>query len=211
MRKRSAWIAIVTVAVSIVFTGCTREEQSTQATIASRVQPAYEKTFKDLHLGEAHFYTAFIPNGAEKWVHFGIDTYIGGQLQEETQELSTGNFIEREDDKYDLGLVLLKQGDKILTQLSAEGASTSLYELPKVKMEEDKGFATSWVEALPEDEDVPLIEGEKQILGAYLMNSNKRIIYHDLSDAQQLQQALAENHVMHILYITVEPADKIPQ
>lgn len=210
MRKRSAWIAIVTLAVSIV-TGCTTKEQSTQAAIARNVQPAYEKTFKDLHLGEAHFYTAFIPNGTEKWVHFGIDTYIGGQLQEETQELSMGNFMEREDDKYDLGLVLMNQGDKILTQLSLDGTTTGLYELPKVKLEEDNGFATSWVEALPEDEDVPLIEGEKQILGAYLMNTNKRIIYHNLSDAQQLQQAIAENHIMHILYMTVESADKIPQ
>lgn len=180
MRKRSAWIAVVTFAISIIFMGCTNENQSTQATIARSVQPAYEKTFTDLHLGEVHFYKAFIPNGAEKWVHFGIDTYIGGQLQEETQELSTGNFIEREDDQYDLGLVLMNLGDLILAQLKVDGASTSLYELPKAKMEEGKGFATSWVESLPEDEDVPLIEGEKQILGAYLMNTNRRIIYHDL-------------------------------
>lgn len=211
MRKRSAWIAIVTVAVSMFFTGCTREEQSTQATIANKVQPAYEKTFKDLQLGEAHFYRAFIPDGAEKWVHFGIDTYIGGELQEETQELSTGNFIESEDDKYDLGLVLMNHGEKILAQFNVDGTSTSMYELPKAKLEEGQGLSTSWEEALPEDEDVPLMEGEKRILGAYIMNTNGRIIYHDLSDAGQLKQAIRENQIMHILYMTLETVDKIPQ
>ncbi|MBD7970788.1 hypothetical protein [Paenibacillus gallinarum] len=211
MRKRFTGIAVITFAISIIFMGCTNEDQSTEATIARSVQPAYEKTFTDLHLGEAHFYRAFIPNGAEKWVHFGIDTYIGGQLQEVTQELSTGNFIEREDDEYDLGLVLMNHGDKILAQLNVDGTSTSLYELPKAKLEEGKGLSTSWVEALPEDEDVPLIEGEKQIVGAYLMNTNRRIIYHDLSDAGQLKQAIRENHIMHILYMTLETVDKIPQ
>lgn len=211
MRKRSSWIAVVTFAISILFMGCTNEVQSTQATIARSVQPEYEKTFKDLHLGEAHFYNAFIPDGAEKWVHFGIDTYIGGELQEETQELSTGNFIEREDDKYDLGLVLMNHGEMILAQLNVDGTSTSMYELPKATLEDGQGLSTSWAEALPEDEDVPLIEGEKRILGAYLMNTNGRIMYHDLSDAGQFQQAIRENHIMHILYMTVEPADKIPQ
>ena len=74
MRKSSVWIAVLTFAVSIVFAGCTNDDNGTQADIARSVQTTYEKTFKDLHLGEAHFYTAFIPNGAEKWVHFGIDT-----------------------------------------------------------------------------------------------------------------------------------------
>ena len=43
------------------------------------------------------------------------------------------------------------------------------------------------------------------------MNTNQRIRYHDLSDSLQLQQAISENYIMHILYITVEPADKIFQ
>lgn len=208
MQKRSAWIALLSFAALFVFTGCTNENQQTkQAEIARTVQESYEKTFKDLQLGEAHFYTVSIPNGAEKWVHFGIDTYIDGQLQDEIQELSTGNFIEREDDKYELGLCFLNYGDKMLTQLRVDGASTSLFELSRTHVEEGKSLATSWVEALSEEEEIPLVEGQKQILGAYIMNSNQQIHSYDLSDSKQLQQAIVDNYITHVLYLTVEPAD----
>lgn len=208
MQKRSAWIALLSFVALFVFTGCTNENHQTkQAEIARTVQESYEKTFKDLQLGEAHFYTASIPNGAEKWVHFGIETYIDGQLQDEIQELSTGNFIEREDDKYELGLCFLNYGDKMLTQLSVDGASTSLFELSRTHVEEGKSLATSWVEALSEEEEIPLVEGQKQILGAYIMNSNQQIHSYDLSDSKQLQQVIADNYITHVLYLTVEPAD----
>ncbi|RDY71134.1 hypothetical protein ACJA3J_07380 [Halobacillus sp. SY10] len=186
--------------VLFILSGCA-VAGGTDPSIKANPESDYEKTYKDLGIGQIHDFEFTLPKAGERWVRVWVEGYHDGKkIEEPLVEISYGKNPDQTE-KGQMGIGIIRGGgDGTLLHLYAPGVSLMPRESPLPL--NDPGIST-WEYAIGE-EGIKLVLGEEVLLGAYRQSSSGTMEAFDLQNAAQVKRMIKQDTTVLLLKIKVD-------